>query len=214
MRTGIIQMSLRVSIHLYHPYAWSNPLDNLIDTMGPNLVHFDDSLECPERVEGSTWYTCIRHHNCCCEHWYDPALDRQRYCRGCKTWWQIACIRPDEEVPDGPDFTVVDSDDSAESDESQADLFRLDDPIQVPTILSQFSSTSWHPIVRGFHGKYDESNTWLISGSGRQVQKLKDWAAKGVPPDDWEEILGKGFLTDFLGKGWLSFSCPNCHTDI
>jgi hypothetical protein len=116
---------------------------------------------------------------------------------------------------DDPDFLVIDSDDSGESEVSQSDLLRLDDPKQIATILSQFSSSSWHPIVRGFQGRYEEDNTWLISGSGRQVQRLREWATTGEPPNDWEEVLGRGFLTDFLGnKEWVVYQCPDCKINI
>ena len=183
--------------------------------MGPNLVHFDDSLECPVCVEATTWYTCTRRGSCCCEHWYDPALNCQRYCTSCKTWWRVQCIRSNNDKDDDPDFTVSDSDSDESDDKTQADLLRLDDARQVEAILSQFLPSTWKPIVRGFHGKYDKCNTWLISGSGTQVKNLRDWATTGVPSNDWEEILGTGFLTDCLTKKeWVRYSCLRCHKDI
>jgi hypothetical protein len=196
-------------------FAPSNPMHGVtffIDTMGPDLVHFDDSLECPVRVEGETWYTCNREPSCCCQHWYDPAEDRQRYCQQCSKWWKLGCIRPSD--ANEVDYEVAESEDD-ESDEDDDEMLSLDDPEQVQTILAEFSPSKWYPIVRGFHGRYDKRNSWLISGSGNQVKMLREWAVARKPPADWANILGRGFLKDFsTNKTWLSYRCPGCRAKI
>jgi len=178
-----------------------------------NLTEFDDSEECPNCINGHSWYTWTHNKHCCGDHYYDPTADHQCYCQICKKWWFLSCLQPNGIPPNQPDFLIEEDLDDNNDDMSLS----LDDEVQCESILGDFhlNNNPQYPIMHGFLGNYDQNNSWLITGSKSQVHALKEWAASGLVPKDWKVILGQDFLRDFLAdKNWDFYKCPGCQASI
>lgn len=180
------------------------PSTMIIDNLGSHFQEFDDSLSEPPRISSKIWFHRTTKALCKkCEEPYLPELDRQRYCDSCRSWYHVRClINPSPEVdPKDYDKTKHQAIDTVSLGEDG-----------LPEI---FDAVLAGPNVRGHGGKYKWDNNWAITGSGVQKGLIAEWKDVGQVPENWLELLGEGFLKNFLvGRCWKFYPCPTCAVNI
>jgi len=67
-------------------------------------------------------------------------------------------------------------------------------------------------IMRGDLGKGSEE--WNIVGSGRKVEKMREWAKERTLPDNWKERLGIQFVEYVKSETFSFYLCPLCQQAI
>jgi hypothetical protein len=172
--------------------------------MGPYFKEFDDSLAAPARMNSKIWFHRSSKVLCkSCQEPYAPHQDRQRYCDTCKSWYHVRCLQDLATDGDLVDFDLTANQPiDTESREDNG----------LPQI---FYAVLAGPNVRGHGGVYNWENNWLVTGSGVQKGMIAEWMEEGECPETWLELLGEGFLEDFLvGKSWKFYSCPTCAINI
>jgi hypothetical protein len=111
---------------------------------------------------------------------YSPSKDLQRFCVYCEEWLHEGCLTGPIEV-------------------MRRELNDLD------------NLTQYVPICRGSNGQgRDQQKDWHVAGTGRKIEKAREWADKEVAPNEWRQLLGAGFVDEMIQTQWDCYECPTC----
>jgi hypothetical protein len=68
------------------------------------------------------------------------------------------------------------------------------------------------PIMRGDLG--DSSDQWNVAGSGRKIQKMRQWIREDMVPGNWKDSLRTQFVKFVEITEFLFYVCPICSKHI